>query len=249
MPGASFEISIDAKSVREPGGGTRQVLRDVRVVVHPGEFVALFGPSGIGKTTALRLVLGLDHAFTGTVTPPRGRVGVIFQEPRLLPWLTVADNLRLVLPDRSRGIGIPDLLSQVELPDVEQRRPRELSLGMARRVSLARALAVDPDVLVLDEPFASLDPALGARLSASVSAWARDRGATVLLATHDLDQALAVASRVLVLAGTPATLAADIAVQQRDRPCAIATLRAKLIAQFPFLARVDSGTAGSIESS
>ncbi|MGH7153976.1 MAG: ABC transporter ATP-binding protein, partial [Acetobacteraceae bacterium] len=234
MPGVSLEVRIDAKCVREPDGGTRLVLRDVRFAVEPGEFVALFGPSGIGKTTALRLALGLDRTFKGSVSPPGGRIGAVFQEPRLLPWLTVAENLRLVLPDRGRSIGISHLLSQVELSDVEQRYPRELSLGMARRVSLARALAVDPDVLVLDEPFASLDPALGARLATSVSNWARDRGATVLLATHDLDQTLAVASRVMVLAGTPATLAADITVDQRGHRCAIARLRATLIARFPF---------------
>src|SRR5271170_6575741 len=173
MTGAVLDVRIDAKSVPEPGGELRPILLDVCFSAEPGEFLALFGPSGTGKTTTLRIALGLDPDFQGLVRRPDARVGVVFQEPRLLPWLTVADNLRLVMSD---GASVPDisgLLQQVELPGIEQRRPRELSLGMARRVALARALAVDPQLLVLDEPFASLDPALAARLAGTVSRWAR----------------------------------------------------------------------------
>ena len=239
MTGVALEVRIDAKGVREPDGGQRQLLRDVAFTAEPGEFMALFGPSGIGKTTTLRIVLGLDAEFRGVVRRPTGRVGVVFQEPRLLPWLTVANNLRLVT-EGAPAPDIPALLAAVELPDIEQRRPRELSLGMARRVALARALAVEPQFLVLDEPFASLDPALAARLAAMVSQWAQQHGATVLLATHDIDQTLGIAGRVLVLNGTPASLAASLDVPRHADPSAIARLRAQLVVRFPFLVGTDA---------
>jgi ABC-type nitrate/sulfonate/bicarbonate transport system ATPase subunit len=240
MPGAVIEISIEAKRVALPGKGMRTVLSDVRFTAGRGEFLALLGPSGIGKTTALRIALGLDNDFLGAVSRRAERLAAVFQEPRLLPWLSIAENLRLVMTDRARVADIAALLRTVELPDAEQRRPLELSLGMARRAALARALAAEPDLLVLDEPFASLDPALAARLVAVVSRWARQRGATVLLATHDLDQALGMADRVLVLVGEPATLAADIAVPERSDPGAIADLRAGLVTRFPFLANAEA---------
>jgi NitT/TauT family transport system ATP-binding protein len=240
MPGAVVEINVAAKSVSTPDGAQRVVLRNVRFSADAGEFLALFGPSGIGKSTALRLVLALDPDFEGSLVRPQGRVGAVFQEPRLLPWLTIEDNLRLVLTERRQTIDVARLLAEVELPGIERRWPHELSLGMARRVALARALAIDPDVLVLDEPFASLDPALAARLAALVSNWARRRGATVLLATHDLEQALGIADRILILAGEPATLAADLAVPPGSDLAAVAELRASLVAQFQFLARAQA---------
>jgi ABC-type nitrate/sulfonate/bicarbonate transport system ATPase subunit len=238
MSGAALEVRIDAKSVREPDGGLRPVLRDIRFTAEPGEFLALFGPSGIGKTTTLRLTLGLDTDFQGQVRRRASRMGVVFQEPRLLPWLTVADNLRLASDHLPAG-DIAALLQEVELPGIEQRRPRELSLGMARRVALARALAGDPQLLVLDEPFASLDPALATRLAGTVSRWAHRRGATVLLTSHDIDQTLDIAGRLLVLDGGPATLAASFAVPQRSDALGIAKLRTQLTERFPFLLRAE----------
>jgi ABC-type nitrate/sulfonate/bicarbonate transport system ATPase subunit len=242
MTGAALDVRIDAKSVREPGGELRPILLDVCFSAEPGEFLALFGPSGTGKSTTLRIALGLDADFRGVVRRADARVGVVFQEPRLLPWLTIADNLRLVMNDGSRAADISGLLQQVELPGIEQRRPRELSLGMARRVALARALAADPQLLVLDEPFASLDPALAARLAGTLSRWAQRRGATVLLATHDVDQTLDIAGRVLVLDGSPATLAASFDVPQHTDPNSVAELRTRLVERFPFLTRAEAAS-------
>jgi ABC-type nitrate/sulfonate/bicarbonate transport system ATPase subunit len=182
----------------------------------------------MGKSTTLRIVLGLDADFTGSVRVPAGRIGAVFQEPRLLPWLTLANNLRLVLTDGVPPPDIPALLAAVGLAGMEDRFPAQVSLGMARRVALARALAVSPQLLVLDEPFASLDPSLAANLSALVSRRARESGMTVLMATHDLDQALSMADRILVLSGHPATLAAD-------EPVAGGRLRERLLEGFPFL--------------
>ncbi len=236
MPGATrLDLHIEAKAVRTPGGAARTVLRDVRFSAGPGEFLAVFAPSGTGKTTTLRVVLGLDRDFAGAVQRPAGRVGVVFQEPRLLPWLTVAENLRLVAGEGTDAPDIAALLEQVGLPGAADRRPGELSLGMARRAALARALIVDPTLLVLDEPFASLDPQLVSQLAGVVSRWARKHAATVLLATHDLDQALGIADRILVLSGTPATLAADLAVPDPADVAAVTALRDGLRARFPFL--------------
>jgi ABC-type nitrate/sulfonate/bicarbonate transport system ATPase subunit len=235
MPGVrALEVCIEAKSFTDPSGRPRPVLRDVRFSASGGEFLALFGPSGAGKSTTLRVVLGLDADFAGDIQRPSGRIGAMFQEPRLVPWLNVADNLRLVLLRNDPEPDFAGLLDIVDLPGAGGRFPRELSLGMARRAALARALVVAPSLLVLDEPFASLDPLLSARLAAVVGQLARRSGATALLATHDLDQALALADRVLVLSGHPATLAADHRVPDRADAAGIAALRTDLQARFPF---------------
>ncbi len=206
MPGAdTLQVNITGKAY-----GTRPVLGAVAFSAEPGEVLALLAPSGTGKTTTLRIVLGLDKAFAGTVQRPAGRVGAVFQEPRLLPWLDVGENLRLVEPGLS-DTDIAEWLHIAGLEDVARVMPSALSLGMARRVSLARALAVRPSLLVMDEPFASLDPMLSGRLSRAIAGQARQTGAVLLMATHDLDQALVVADRILVLGGTnPASLEADL---------------------------------------
>jgi NitT/TauT family transport system ATP-binding protein len=235
MRGAAvLEVAIEEKSFAASTGASRAVLRDVRFRAEAGEVAALLGPSGIGKSTVLAIVLGLDRNFQGTARLDCARVGVVFQEPRLLPWLTVADNLRLVRPGLSLR-EIEALCAEVMLADVAQLRPAQLSLGMARRVALARALAVDPDALVLDEVFASLDRGLGDLLAGRLAERARARKMLMLASMHDLDRALAVADRVLVLDGAPATLAADMRVE--------AGTREMLLARFPFLGS-DTGPAG-----
>ncbi len=226
----SLVVRIDSKAHR-CAEGFRPVLRQVAFSAGPGEVLALFGPSGTGKSTALRIVMGLDTAFLGAVRRGNGRIGAMFQEPRLLPWLTVGDNLRLVQP--GAGADPSAALAAVGLAEVAGKKPGELSLGMARRVALARALAVDPSLLVLDEPFASLDPRTAAGLGALLAARARKAGTTVLFSTHEIEHALACADRVLVLSGSPASLAMDVAVPQDAAGRQAA--RAKLIAAFPFL--------------
>ncbi len=231
MPGAdTLHVDITSKAF-----GKLPILGHVKFSAGPGEVLALLAPSGTGKTTTFRVVLGLDADFAGKVDRPAGRIGAVFQEPRLLPWLDVSGNLRLVQPDLTDA-AIAELLGQAGLEDVAGMMPRSLSLGMARRVALARALAVGPSLLVMDEPFASLDPLLSGRLSRTIASHARQTGATLLMATHDLDQALAVADRVLMLGGrNPATLQADFFSRDIDA--------AALRARFPFLeGRDGSGT-------
>jgi ABC-type nitrate/sulfonate/bicarbonate transport system ATPase subunit len=230
-----LDARIRRKAFAGADGSPVVVLHDIAFSIARGEVIALLGPSGIGKSTTLRILLGLDDGFDGEIRRGGGRTGVMFQEPRLLPWLTIAENLRLVVTDGMPRPDIAALLEMVRLPKVGRLYPRQLSLGMARRAALARALAVSPEVLVLDEPFASLDPQLAAALGDVVERWTRDTGAAVLLATHDLAQALQLASRVLILGGVPATLAADVAVPAGSDAATRAALHAKLVSQFSFL--------------
>lgn len=217
------------------------MLQDVAFSLARGEIVGLLGPSGAGKTTLLRLLLGLDDGFEGRVRGDYRKAGVMFQEPRLLPWLTVAENIRLVVTDGAKPPDIDGLLDTVQLGGAGGLRPGQLSVGMARRVALARALAVSPDLLVLDEPFASLDARLGAALAGAVARWAREAGAAVVLATHDLAQVMQWAARLLILEGVPATLRADVPVAVGGE----AALYARLVAEYGFLG-ADSGGADGV---
>jgi NitT/TauT family transport system ATP-binding protein len=238
------DMRLLSKSFATADGAQRVVLRDIAFAIAPGEVVALLGPSGTGKSTTLRILLGLDVAFEGQTGLAARRVGIMFQEPRLLPWMDVAGNIRVVVP---AGQPMPDLavlLESVQMSGAESLFPRQLSLGMARRVALARALAVSPDLLVLDEPFASLDVRMGAALAEVVARQAQARAAAALMATHDLAQALQIATRVLVLAGRPATLAADVAVPREADSGVRAMLQARLVRQFAFLGGANSAKSG-----
>ena len=206
---------------------SRIVLTDIRFRATAGQVLALLAPSGTGKTTTLRIVLGLDHRFAGSVRRPSGRTGAVFQEPRLLPWMNVAANIRLGAPALT-DTDVEDLLDLMELGAVANAMPGGLSLGMSRRVAIARALAVRPSLLILDEPFASLDARLAATIANAIVARSRVERTIMLFATHDLDQALAIADRILILsASSPATLDADMLASS----CRGQDLRAS----FPFL--------------
>lgn len=217
-----LEVRIDQKTF-----GTEPVLQNINLTIAQGEIVALLGPSGAGKTTLLRILLGLDTAFDGTINTSHRRVGAVFQEPRLLPWLTVTENIRLVVTPAMSPPNIPALLESLQLGHAVSLLPQQLSLGMARRVALARALAVSPDLLVLDEPFVSLDAQLAAALADTVATYATTTGASIIMATHDLAHARHRASRFLVLSGRPATLRADLP--------ATSVTAVTLLDDFPFL--------------
>jgi sulfonate transport system ATP-binding protein len=207
----ALEIDITRKVYRRADGATLEAVRDLRLSAGPREFVCLIGPSGCGKTTTLRILLGLDRGFEGQVRPgcDRRRVGVVFQEPRLLPWRTVEQNIRLAAPSAS-GRALDGLLADFGLQEWRTLYPGELSLGMARRAALARALAIDPDLLILDEPFASLDEHAAAELRALLGSIVRRRRMTVLMVTHDLREALGIADRLILLTPRPAKVLADI---------------------------------------
>ncbi|MRG59162.1 ATP-binding cassette domain-containing protein [Agromyces sp. CFH 90414] len=194
--------------------GTRPVLRDVDLVVDAGEILAILGPSGCGKSTLLRIAGGLDRPTAGRVTiGDRAvasydvRCAVGFQEPRLLPWRSVAQNVALGLPrGTARGAGrqhVERLLELVGLADFAGHRPREISGGMAQRASLARALARNPSVLLLDEPFGALDALTRLKMQDLLLDVHAAEPTTVLLVTHDVDEALQLADRIIVLGTEP----------------------------------------------
>lgn len=173
------------------------LLADLYLRISPGDRLALVGPSGCGKTTLLNIIGGLDRAFTGSrlLADPEPRIAYMFQEPRLLPWRTVSQNLRLVCTDRTLAM---DLLDEVGLLDAANRYPRELSLGMARRVALARALALEPDLLLLDEPLVSLDPTTAERMLLLVENLLQKRPQMALvLVSHNPEDARRIGARLL----------------------------------------------------
>jgi ABC-type nitrate/sulfonate/bicarbonate transport system ATPase subunit len=215
-----LKVRIKRKRYRE---SQADVLQALNFEAAAGEFIALVGPSGAGKTTILNLVGGLDHDLEGEIrinNQPLSkrqrhpvRYGYMFQEARLMPWLSVEDNVRLVLDSESNATDrVRHLIRQVELDGYEKAFPSQLSGGMQRRVALARAFAVRPALMLMDEPFISLDVPTAARLREQLMAlWAELRP-TVLFVTHDLHEALSVADRVIFLSGTPARVVKELRI-------------------------------------
>jgi len=193
--------------------GDLPVLGGLDLDVAAGEIVAVVGPSGCGKSTLLRLVAGLDTRYSGEikvaeelVCGPTRTVGLVFQEPRLFPWLTLAQNVAFGLDpaDRERNSGlVRDTLAVMGLGEFAEALPKQLSGGMAQRAALARALVTEPQVLLLDEPFSSLDAFTRMRLQDHLlAAWVRYRP-TLVLVTHDLDEAVYLADRVVLVSERP----------------------------------------------
>ena len=212
-----LDAHIVRRSVRTRSG-ERVILDGLNFTLRSGEIVALVGPSGCGKSTTLRLIAGLDADFDGQFTWSNGsapRIGSVFQEPRLLPWRTVQQNIDLVRPpDPALAEALLQTLGLWAFRDVY---PRALSLGMARRVAIARAFAIEPELLLLDEPFISLDAAMveqGHRLL--LDAWHR-RPTTALLVTHDMAEAAALADRILVLTTSPARIRYGVEIPASSR--------------------------------
>jgi sulfonate transport system ATP-binding protein len=219
-------------------------LEHVSVTIAKGEIVAIIGGSGCGKSTLLRAIAGLDRAGSGnvriddvTITAPHEKIGIIFQEPRLLPWLSVADNIGFGLahwPADARRGKVAQALARVGLSDKAGAWPRELSGGQAQRVAIARALVPQPEVLLLDEPFSALDAFTRRDLQDHLlDLWADTRPILVLV-THDVDEAVMLADRILVMQPRPGRLFAEFAVdmprpRDRDAP-SFAAIRQRMMA-------------------
>ena len=202
--------------------GDREVLRRIDLEIRPDEFVALLGRSGSGKSTLLRILAALDHGAEGDAWVPERRA-VVFQDPRLLPWKSVLDNVVLGLPGPSALENGRRALAEVGLDGHEQDWPKTLSGGEAQRAALARALVREPALLLLDEPFGALDALTRLRVHALVQELCRRHRPAVLLVTHDVDEAIRLADRVLVL--TDGVISLDLPTAGQDE----AALRRRLL--------------------
>ena len=220
--------------------GEREVIGPLAFSVERGEFIALIGPSGCGKTTLLNLLAGLDSDFDGAIhfaDPVGGRPAYVFQAPRLMPWLTVAQNIELVYGDAPADTG--RLLRQFGLEDCRRAFPSQLSGGMRRRVALARAFAIEPGLLLLDEPFLSLDQPSANRLRGLLTEQWQAQGSSVIFVTHALEEALALADRILFLSRSPMQLLHEYRVEtgrpRRIGSAALAAEADRLMQLFPDL--------------
>ena len=218
MTAALFAEIREKRYQRSRGASPHVALANLSLRIEPGEIVALVGPSGCGKTTFLNIVAGLDSEFDGEVRlalradGDPARVGYVFQEPRLLPWRTVYENIALVLPPHRADPLIAELLKAVGLADARDLYPPQLSVGMSRRVAIARAFAIEPDLLLMDEPFVSLDHDTVEQLRELLLKLWHTRPTTVLFVTHDLREALVLADRLVLLSAAPGQVVGELPV-------------------------------------
>jgi sulfonate transport system ATP-binding protein len=209
-------------------GNGKQAFKDLSLKVGAGEIVGVLGTSGCGKSTLLRAIAGLDRAEGSIVLdgmPVTGlspKVGLVFQEPRLLPWLTIQENAEFGLlgkkiPRRRRAALSRRWIDTVGLGGFESHYPKECSGGMAQRASLARTLVTSPEILLLDEPFGALDAFIRMQLQDVLLEIWKEEKSTIVLVTHDIDEALYLCDRLLVLRGRPGVLSGEFVITQ-ERP-------------------------------
>jgi len=210
VTGLSKSFAVDGRCL--------PVIQDLDLRLGPAERLALIGPSGCGKSTLLNIIAGLETASAGELRlAPSARLAYMFQEPRLVPWRSVTDNLRLVLPhSNEQEARIEQWLSAVGLAEHRHQYASKLSLGMARRAALARAFIIEPDILLMDEPFASLDLSIAFRLQSLLLDLLHRAKTAMLFVTHDLREAIRLCDRVLLLTQSPARLEVAFDVELSD---------------------------------
>jgi NitT/TauT family transport system ATP-binding protein len=232
VEGGLTALAVSLRGVTKAYDNGVMALGPLDLAVRKGEFVSLLGPSGCGKSTALRLIAGLSAQSSGTVRVARHdgmarldgvarvghAIGFVFQEPTLMPWTSVRENVRLPLrlarvPKREANARVDEALASVGLADFADAFPRELSGGMKMRVSLARALVTDPDLLLMDEPFAALDEITRFRLNNDLLALWRSLRKTVIFVTHSVFESVYLSQRVVVMTARPGRIQADIRIE------------------------------------
>ncbi|SHM54269.1 sulfonate transport system ATP-binding protein [Pseudomonas asturiensis] len=215
MTASLMDIRVAHKAFAES-----TVLQDIDLSLRPGEIVSLLGPSGCGKSTLLRIAAGLERDFKGEVNRLHGEVAFVFQEPRLMPWLSVAHNIGLSDDQHFDRHWVGQLIEEVGLSGFADALPKALSGGMAQRVAIARGLYSHPGVLLLDEPFSAVDAFTRMKLQDLLLQLARHHAITLLLVTHDVDEALYLSDRVLVMGTRPGRIVHELSVDlpaPRDR--------------------------------
>jgi len=233
---SQFRIRIEQKTHIGADGTRIPAISDLVLDIKSQSMTVLMGPSGCGKTTLMRIVAGLDDQYVGEVNVPEtARLGFMFQEPRLLPWRTVRQNIEIVAPGVSDA-DLEQLAASLGIADMLPRYPQELSLGLARRVALARAFAIKPDLLLLDEPFVSLDERTADRLRRLLLQVWSARPTTAILVTHNAREAILLADQLVLLAPRPTHVVANvpITVPQSERDTAVVEeIYADLLARYP----------------
>jgi sulfonate transport system ATP-binding protein len=239
-------------------GSSVQALQNINLQVKEGEFITVIGPSGCGKSTLLRIIAGLDTEYAGQLSlegqpilGPGIDKGFIFQEPRLFPWLTVEKNIASDLSLRNPDIRrkVDELIDLVKLRGFEKSYPRELSGGMAQRVSIARALLRNPKVLLLDEPFGALDAFTRSHMQeALLDIWKTNR-TTMIFVTHDIDEAVVLANRIIILKPRPGEIRSivhvDLPFPRKKSSTTFQEMRFKVLNEFEKIEEVSWGESGA----
>ena len=237
-------IVIDIKNKTYQAKGSAQAhvaIKNLKLSLHSHEFVCLVGPSGCGKTTLLNSIATLDNDFEGEILVGQQhvspKIGYVFQNPRLLPWRTVRENIELVLNEEDDRQIVDTLLEAMQLKDHAHVYPQQLSLGMSRRISIIRAFAINPDVLLMDEPFVSLDAPNARQVRKLLLALWQQRPHTILFVTHDLREAITLADKLVFLSSPPMRVVSEINVPidraLREDERLIEDFRQKLISDYP----------------
>ena len=244
---SDIQIQIDNKTYADKNHPDcfHQAIAELNITLHEHEFVCLVGPSGCGKTTLLNIIAGLDADFDGRIQLSdrhSAKIGYVFQNPRLLPWRTVRQNIELACQLPLDASVLDDLLDIMELSRVQHAYPQQLSLGMSRRVAILRAFAIQPDLLLMDEPFVSLDAPTARNVRELLMKLWRQRPHTVLFVTHDLREAIALADRIVFLSRPPMQVVGEVNItltaEQRLKEEDIDTFRQQLLQQHPTIAEL-----------
>lgn len=222
-----LKVNIEKKDIRL-NGNSLHVLKNISFNIQQSEFISIIGPSGCGKTTLLKIILGLDTEYEGEVLMNEKRItepgldrGMVFQDHRLLPWFTVEENIGFALPDQHKNDErVSSVIQKVGLNGFDKALPRQLSGGMAQRVALARAIVNVPDLLLLDEAFGSLDDFTRNKMQVELQRIVSQSNTTAIMVTHNIDEAVLLSNRIIVLSDKPASIVDVIEIdikQPRDK--------------------------------